>query len=68
MGDPAWIGLALTVGLALLAAFGFGLKFFASKEEVNRLWAEVDRVRARLHDISNEILVLIDRRDRHGDE
>ena len=67
MDAPTWIGLFLTVLVALGAFVGFGLSFFVSKREVELLWAEIAQLRQRQHDLHGEILARLDRKE-HGDE
>ena len=67
MEAATWIGLALTLLVALGGFVGFGLSYFASRSEVARIWAEIDRIRDRLHKMPGEIMTLLDRKE-HGDE
>lgn len=58
-----WIAVIVALG----GGAGFGLSYFASKREVELLWAEVIRLRQRLHDLPGEIMARLDRKE-HGDE
>lgn len=63
MTIPDWIAIIAALG----GAGGFGLFYFATKREVELLWAEVVRLRDRIHGLPGEILDRLDRKD-HGDE